>query len=126
MKKLRSQKGEMTIGDMVFYAVVVIGIYIGISMAIPWAKYFQVQELFRVQAVQVKKLGVEKVREDVNRKLKEMNVELFAEDDYQTPLIITFERGKPAVIEGSYKAEVTFITGHKYIYTFHPRKEAPS
>ncbi|MDO8445513.1 MAG: hypothetical protein Q7T53_05325 [Deltaproteobacteria bacterium] len=120
MNKLKSQKGSFSLGELIFLAVIGISIYIGIMMATPWVRFYQVQELFKNEVIRLKVAPEEEVREAINKKLTELEVPLSI-DDVQ----IIREEGKAPVIEGTYQVDVQFIGGYKYTYIFKPRGEAP-
>lgn len=96
------------------------GIYVGVMMAIPWIKFYQVEELFKNQVVRLKVVSEEEVRAAIDLKLKELEVTL-SDDDVE----VIREAGKQPIIEATYKVDVNLIGGYKYTYLFKPRGEAP-
>lgn len=120
MNKHVSQRGSISFGSLVFLLVIGTGIYIGVMMAIPWIKLYQIEELFKVQVVRLKIASEDEVKGAIKIKLEQLEVPLSIED-----VQIIREEGKPAVIEGMYKLDVNFVGGYKYTYTFKPRGEAP-
>lgn len=120
MNKHISQRGSISFGSLVFLLVIGTGIYIGVMMAIPWIKLYQIEELFKVQVVRLKIASEDEVKGAIKLKLEQLEVPLSIED-----VQIIREEGKPAVIEGMYKLDVNFVGGYKYTYTFKPRGEAP-
>lgn len=120
MNKLNSQRGSFSLGELIFLAIIGIGIYIGIMMATPWIRFYQVQELFKNEVIRLKVASEEEVREAISKKLTELEVPLSI-DDVQ----IIREEGKLPAIEATYQVDVQFIGGYKYTYVFKPRGEAP-
>lgn len=116
----KSQKGSISFGSLVFLALIGIGIYVGIMMAIPWIRFYQVEALFKEQVVRLKVASQEEVKGAIMVKLQQLDVPL-ASDDVN---IITVE-GKPAVIEGKYNIDVDLAGVYKHTYIFRPRGEAP-
>lgn len=120
MSKLLSQRGSISFGGLVFLLIVGTGIYVGVMMAIPWIKFYQIEELFKNQVVRLKVASEEEVRAVIDLKLKELEVTLL--DD---GVEVIREEGKRPIIEATYKVDVNFIGGYKYTYVFKPRGEAP-
>jgi hypothetical protein len=120
MDTLRSQRGALSLGSLIFLIILGTAVYVGIKMASPWIRFYQVQELFKDQVVRLKVASEDEVRDAINKKLAELEVTLSEEG-----LSIIREEGKPPVIEATYQVDVQFVGGYKYTYTFHPRGEAP-
>lgn len=120
MDSLRSQRGALSLESLIFLLVIGAGIYVGIKMAVPWIRFYQVQELLGDQVVRLKVASEEEVREAINKRLDELKVSLSHDG-----LKMIREEGKPAVIEATYKVDVVFIGGYKYTYTFQPQGVAP-
>ncbi|MEK6725124.1 MAG: hypothetical protein AABY54_01030 [Deltaproteobacteria bacterium] len=120
MGRLKSQRGSFSLGSLIFIAVIGTGIYVGIMMGIPWIKFYEVEQLFKDQAIRLKIAQEEEVKGAIKAKLASIDVPLSI-DDVQ----ITREEGKPAVIKGTYKTDVDFAGVYKYTYIFKPRGEAP-
>ncbi len=125
MKILRSEKGEIGLGRMLFWLVVVIVGYCAFLMAMPWVKYNQVEELFRNEVASLKVAHLEDVKKETYAKIEDMGIKLYVgEDNDWEGLRITITRGKPAVMEAKYMDEVLLPGGFKHVYTFHPRSES--
>ncbi|MBE9535788.1 MAG: hypothetical protein IMF07_01295 [Proteobacteria bacterium] len=126
MKILRSEKGEMGLGDMVFWLVVAVGGYCAFQMAMPWVKFKQVEELFRNEIASMKVKKVKTVKKETHARLEEMGVKLYvAEENDWEGLRIKVTRGEPAVMEATYMEEVVLPGGlYRHTYTFHPRAES--
>lgn len=120
MNITKSQKGGLSLGGVIFLLIFGTAIYVGVMMAIPWIKFYQVEELFKNQVVRLKVAPEEEVRAAIDLKLKELEVTL-SNDDVR----IIREEGKQPIIEATYKVDVNFIGGYKYTYLFTPRGEAP-
>lgn len=120
MGRLKSQRGSFSLGSIIFLAVIGTGIYAGVMMGIPWIKFYEVEQLFKDQAIKLKVAPEEEVRGAIKAKLVSIDVPLSI-DDVQ----IIREEGKPAVIKGTYKVDVDFAGVYKYTYIFKPRGEAP-
>lgn len=120
MDSLRSQRGALSLGSLIFLLVIGTGIYIGIKMATPWIRFYQVEELFKEQVVRLKVASEEEVRDAIKKKLTELEVPIPDEE-----ISIIREEGKPPAIEATYNVDVDFIGGYKYTYVFKPRGEAP-
>lgn len=120
MGGLKSQKGFLSLGSLIFLLIVGSGIYVGIKMTLPWIRFYQIEELFKEQVVRLKVASEDEVKGAIKLKLEQLEVPLSIED-----VRVIREEGKPAVIEGTYKADVEFIGGYKYTYIFKPRGEAP-
>jgi hypothetical protein len=125
MKILRSEKGEIGLGRMLFWLVVVIVGYCAFLMAMPWVKYKQVEELFRNEVASLKVAHLEDVKKETYAKIEDMGIKLYVgEDNDWEGLRITITRGKPAVMEAKYTEEVLLPGGFKHVYTFHLRSES--
>lgn len=120
MDSLRSQRGALSLGSLIFLLVIGTGIYIGIKMATPWIRFYQVEELFKEQVVRLKVASEEEVRDAIKKKLTELEVPIPDEE-----ISIIREEEKPPAIEATYNVDVDFIGGYKYTYVFKPRGEAP-
>lgn len=120
MDSLRSQRGALSLGSLIFLLVIGTGIYVAVKMAIPVIRYYQVEALFKDKVVRLKISTEEEVRPEIDRQLQDLGV-TFPGDGYR----IIKEEGKPAVIEGDYQVVVDFAGFYQYTYTFHPRGEAP-
>ena len=120
MGRLKSQRGGISLGSLIFLAVIGTGIYVGIMMAIPWIKFYEVEQLFKDQVVRLRVAPNEEVMGAIKAKLESIDVPLSIDD-----IQIISEDGKPPVIEGKYKLDVDFAGVYKYTYIFKPRAEAP-
>lgn len=120
MNITKSQKGGFSLGGIIFLLIFGTAIYVGVMMAIPWIKFYQVEELFKNQVVRLKVASEEEVRAVIDLKLKELEVTL-SDDGIE----VIREEGKQPIIEATYKVDVNFIGGYKYTYIFRPRGEAP-
>lgn len=119
MNKLKSQKGSFSLGELIFLAIIGIVIYVGIKMAVPVIRYYQVESLFKDKVVRLKISTEEEVRPEIDRQLQDLGV------TFPEGYNIIKEEGKPAVIEGEYQVDVDLAGVYKYTYTFHPKGEAP-
>jgi len=54
MNNLKSQKGELTFGGLVFLIIVVVCGYVGVKMAMPLITNWQVKEIFRNEVERIK------------------------------------------------------------------------
>jgi len=125
MKILRSEKGEMGPGRVLFWLVLAFGGYIAFQMAMPWVKYKQVEELFRNEVASLKVKDIETVKKETYDRLEEMGIKLYvAEENNWEGLRVKIKRGEPAVMEATYMCEVLLPGGFKHLYTFHPRSES--
>lgn len=121
MGGLKSQKGSLSLGSLIFLLIAGIGIYVGLMLAFPWVRFYQVEQLFKDQAIRLKVAPEEEVSANINQKLKELNVTISDEEGIR---IIRAE-GKSPAIEATYREDVQFIGGYIYTYVFKPRGEAP-
>ena len=119
MKSLRSQRGSLSLGSIIFLLVIGIGIYVAVKMAVPVIRYYQVEALFQDKVVRLKIASEDEVRPEIDRQLEDLGV------SFPEGYDIIKEQGKPAVIEGEYQVVVDFAGIYEYTYTFHPRGEAP-
>jgi len=131
MNILRSEKGALTLGGIIFILIVAVGGYVGLKMAIPLVRNQQAKEVLRneverMKQVQKQMASEEEIRNTVHNKLDEIGVKLLPDDrsDYDDGLVIILEEGKPAVMEAAFKMDVNFIGGYKYTYNFKIRKVA--
>ncbi len=124
MNYIKEQKGELTIGAILFIAVVVVGGYVGIKMAIPKVRNYQVKEVFRNEIGRLKVDPEMVVRANVLNKIKELGVSFDPHYESEDGLLIIREEGELPVMKATFRMEVKFITGHKYTYVFHPMKVA--
>lgn len=119
MQRMRSQKGSLSTGSIIFLLVVGIAIYIGVKLIIPVIRFNQVEALFKDKVVRLKISSEEEVRPEIDRQLEDLGV------SFPEGYDIIKEQGQPAVIEGEYQVEVDFAGVYKYTYTFNPRGVAP-
>ena len=128
MNIIKSQKGAMSLGTLVFLLVVGTSAYVGLKMAYPLVKNFQVKEVFRNEVARLKKDGEERVRYDVNNRLAELGVKLLEQEYYEDGLLIYHleedNETSPWVMEGRYNMDVEFLGGYKYTYRFNPKRVA--
>lgn len=96
------------------------GIYAGIKMVVPLIRFYQVQELFKVEVVRLKMVSDEDLIKEIKFKLAEIDVPI-SDDDWS----IIREEGKPPRIEATYNVDVDFGGLYKYRYTFNPVGETP-
>jgi len=120
MRIIGSQRGAISLGSLIFLLVLGTGIYIAVKMAVPLIRNYQVQELFKNEVIRLKTVSEEDVRNNINKKLDEIEVKL-SEESFS----IIREDGKPPRIEARFNIDVDFAGLYKYTYTFHPVGEAP-
>ena len=127
MSRLNSQKGALSLGGIIFLLIIAVAAYVGIKMAIPLIQYGQVKELFRTKVARLKVEAADKIKKEVYENLKEMDVTLHVDYEYEEEgLHIIIEEGKPAIMKASYSEDVDFPGGYKYTYTFNPIMESPT
>jgi len=124
MKYLKSKKGALTLGGLVFILFLVVAGYMGVKMAIPLVRYMQVKEVFRKEVAHLKTASEAEVRKITLNQLREMGLELNPDEDFEDGLRIIREEDEPVVMEAEYEHVVNFIGGYKYTYIFKPRKVA--
>lgn len=126
MKNLRSEKGEIGFGGMVFWLVVALGGYCAFQMAMPVVKFKQVEELFRTEVASLKVKKVKTVKKETQSRLLEMGIKLYvAEENDWEGLRVRVTKGEPAIMEATYMEEVVLPGGfYKHTYTFQPRAES--
>ena len=66
MKLIRSQKGSLSLGGLLSWIVVAAGVYVGIMMALPQVRNYQVKELFRTEVNRLKVASEGEVRKLVH------------------------------------------------------------
>ena len=121
MKRLLNHKGSISFGNLVLIVLIVGGGYVGAKIAIPKIRASQVKELFKSEVGRVKRAGEGEVRLNIHRKLREMEITLDPDEDFEDGLRIIEEEGEPTVIEATYRVVVKFIGGKTRTYVFHPR-----
>lgn len=110
-----SQRGAISLQSLIFLVIMGTGIYAGIKMVVPLIRFYQVQELFKVEVVRLKMVSDEDVIKEIKFKLAEIEVPI-SDDDWR----IIREEGKAPRIEGTYVVDVDFAGVYKYRYTFNP------
>ena len=115
----------MSLGGLLFWIVVAVGVYAGIMMALPQVRNYQVKELFRTEVNRLKVASEGEIRKLVHKQLKEMGIQLIPEETLgDDGLHIIIEAGKPAIMEATYSTTVHFIKDYNHTYTFHVRMES--
>ena len=128
MRYLKSQKGALTFGGLVFLVIIVVSGYVGIKMVMPLITNWQVKEIFRNEVERIKVDTEPVVRKVVLKRLQEHGVKLHEDENYDDGLRIfhedVYNETGPYIMEGSYTINVDFIGGHRYTYHFNPKKVA--
>ena len=128
MNYLKSQKGTLTLGGLVFLIIVLICSYVGVKMALPLITNWQVKEVFRNEVAHLKTASEEEVRKIVLLRLKELDVSLhidgYSEDGLSIYHSDEYNDASPYIMEATYYVNVSFLGGHEYTYEFNPMKIA--
>jgi len=110
------REGKAGIGTLIFLLIVVAIIYVGIKIAPPWIRYYQVRNLFGVEATRASRITDQEILSDITRKLKEIKAPIDLNE------VSIRREGNNIQISVTYEESVSFIGGrYEKTFTFSPQ-----
>ncbi len=110
------REGKAGIGTLIFLLIVIAIIYVGVKIAPPLIRYYEVRNLFGVNASMANRSTDQEILGEINRGLKEIKAPIDPND------VLIRREGGTFEISATYKERVTFVGGrYEKIFTFNPQ-----
>ncbi len=110
------REGKISLGTLIFLLIVVATVYVGIKMASPLIRYYQVRNLFGIEATRANRITDQEILSDITRKLKEIKAPVDLNE------VLIRREGNTIQISVTYEESVSFIGGrYEKTFTFSPQ-----